>query len=153
MANKDKQYKKKSSKITKIDSYSKEQVIEAIQGSGAVVTTIANKLGCSRSLAERIIDMWEETRQAFIDEEMSMNDMCKNTLLQAIHKGDVASSKWWLSKKNKAEGFGDEAPVVNVTTQTANNTETIKSNLDKLTPEEREIYLELCDKINDTDSE
>lgn len=154
MADKKKQYKKKTDAVTKIDTFSKEQVLKAIEGSGAVVTTIANKLSIHRSTALRLIDMWEETKQAFYDEEHAMNDMAKNCILNAIHKGDVATAKWWSSKKNKAEGFGDEPPVVNVTNVPAQqNTETIKHNLDKLSPEERDMYLELCEKMNDTDSE
>lgn len=153
MADKKKQYKKKTDKVTKVDKFTKEQVIEAIIGSGGVMTSIANKLGVARSTAMRLIDQWEETKLCLDDEEKSMNDMSKNCILTAIHKGDVASAKWWLAKKNKAEGFGDEAPVVNVTTQTTNNTDTIKANLDKLSPEEREMYFELCEKMNDEEGE
>lgn len=149
MSDKSKQYKKKTNAVTKIDSFKKEDVINAIANTGGVISTIAKKLGVARSTCERLIDMWEETKQAYDDEEKSMNDMSKTCILTAIQKGDVTSAKWWLAKKNKAEGFGDEAPVVNVTTSTASTTENIKQNLDKLSPEEREMYFELCEKMND----
>lgn len=146
MADKKKQYKKRSNRVTKIDSYTKEQVIEAIQGSGAVMTTIANKLGVFRSTAERLIDMWEETKQAFIDEEKAMNDMAKNCILNAIHKGDVASAKWWSARKNKAEGFGDEPMNITVQNNQANTDADIKSMLNKMTPEEKDFYFNMCEK-------
>lgn len=148
MANKSKQYKKKTDKVTKIDTFTKEDVLSAIDGTGAVVSAIARKLGVARSTAQRLIDMWDETKQAFDDEEKTMNDLCKTTILYAIKNGDTASSKWWLSKKNKAEGFGDEPMNVTVQNVATQSTEQIKQSLDKLTPEERDMYLELCEKMN-----
>lgn len=146
---KSKRYKKKTNAITKVDSFTKEQVLDAIKGSGAVVSTIARKLGVFRSTAERIIDMYEETKIAFQDEEKAMNDLAKTTILQSIKNGDVASAKWWSAKKNKAEGFGDEP--MNVTVQNtvkSSNEDEIKHNLDKLSLEERDLYFELCEKMN-----
>lgn len=153
MADAKKQYKKKTNKVTKIDSFTKEDVIQAIKGSGGVMTTIANKLGVARSTAERLIDMFEETKLAFDDEEKSMNDMAKNCILSAIQKGDVASGKWWLSKKNKAEGFGDEPMNVTVQNNAPSQIDIIGENLDKLSEESRNAYFKICEELNVTDSE
>lgn len=118
------------------------------------MTTIAKKLGISRSTTERLIEMWEETKQAFHDEECAMNDMAKNCILSAIQKGDVASAKWWSAKKNKAEGFGDEPMNVTVQNNAPSKVDVIADNLDKLSEENRLAYFKICEELNGlTDSQ
>lgn len=43
--------------------------------------------------------------------------------------------------------------IADVAQTIKDNTADIKANLDRLTPEQREMYLELCDKVNDDDSD
>lgn len=151
MANAKKHYKKKTDSITKVDRYTKEEILQAISGSGAVVSTIAGKLGVSRSTCERMIEMYEETQVAFHDEEKRMNDMSKTTLLNSIQKGDVSSAKWWLSKKDKAEGFGDEPMNVTVQNNQPSALDVIADSLDKLSEESRLAYFKICEELSNNE--
>lgn len=88
--------------------YDKEHVLEAIHGSGAIVSTVARRLGCRWNTARKYIDAWEETRQAYKDEEETILDLAESTLYQSIKGADVQSAKWILSRKGRKRGYGDE---------------------------------------------
>lgn len=145
---KTKLYKKKTEHVTKIDSYTVEQVLDAIKNSGGIILTISKKLKCSRRTVERLIDMHEETKTAYEDEKNSLIDEAKITIKKAIKDGDTSSAKWYLSKKAKDEGFGDE-PIVTVNNQSVASDTTIKSMLDKMTQEEKDFYFSMCEKYGE----
>lgn len=84
---------------------SKAGVINAIQGSGGIISTIAKRLDVSWYTAKRYIDKWEECQRAYEDEQETILDMAEGTLLSSIKAGDVQSSKWLLSTKGKRRGF------------------------------------------------
>lgn len=147
-------YKKKTNNKTKADTYTQEDILNAIKNTGGVIRQIAKKLKCSRNLTLSMIENNEVLLKALKDERENISDISEEQIITGISHGDTNLAKWWLSKMAKDRGFGEEAPIVNVTTQTVNNTDAIKQNLDKLSLEEREMYFELCEKMNnDTDSE
>jgi len=136
-------------------NFKEKEVLEAIKNSGGIVSTIQKKLGCdSWSTANKFILKWESTKQAFDDEQEKIIDIAEGALIKSIQEGNTQDGKWYLSKKGKHRGYADEGTVVNVTNEISKtNEKEIKHNLDKLTPEERDLYFELCGKMNDTDSE
>ena len=99
-----------------------EQVLDAIKGSGAIITIIAARLDCAWSTAESYVKKWDKTRQAFRDETEQIKDVAESTLINSIKQGDTTSAKWFLSKKAKDRGYGDEL-TVQQTTDTAEDNE------------------------------
>lgn len=85
--------------------YKKENILEAIKGSGAIINTIAKRLGCEWITAKKYIEMWPETKQAYSDEEETVLDMCESTLYSSVKSGDTQSAKWILATKGKRRGF------------------------------------------------
>lgn len=134
--------------------YSETKILKAIKDSGGIITVIQKRLGCVSWLcAKQNIEKFESTRQAYLDEKEKILDIAESSLVKSIQEGNTQDGKWYLSKKGKERGYADEVPIVNVNNVTSQNTDVIKQNLDKLTPEERDLYLELCEKINVADSE
>ena len=135
-------------------NFTEKKILEARKDSGGLVSVIQKKLGCDSWIcAKNNIDRFESTKEAYLSEKERILDVAESSLIKSIQEGNTQDGKWYLSKKGKERGYADEAPVVNVTTQNVQNTENIKQNLDKLTPEERDIYLELCEKINEKEGE
>lgn len=95
--------------------YTQEQILQAIKGSGAIITTIASRLDCAWSTAQAYVLKWEATRRAMADETELVKDIAESTLITSIKQGDTTSAKWYLSKKAKDRGYGDE-----LTSQQAN---------------------------------
>ena len=91
--------------------YTQTTVLEAIKGSGAIVSTVARRLGCQWITARRYIDKWEATKQAMADEEDTILDMAESKLYEAIQNNDIQAAKWILSTKGKKRGYSEKHEV------------------------------------------
>lgn len=88
------------------NGYTAQQFIDNIPGSGGIIATIANRVGCTWHTAKKYITEMPTVAAAYADEIETVNDVAESTLIRAIKDGDVASAKWWLTKKRK-EQFGE----------------------------------------------
>ena len=93
------------SKPTK-SKYTTDQFITAIKGSGGIVSTIAARVGCDWNTAKAYMDKFPTVRRAYEDECELVNDVAESTIIKAIREGDVATAKWWITKKRR-ETFAD----------------------------------------------
>jgi len=89
------------------ERYDMQTVLDAISGSGAIMSTIAKRLNCGWATARSYVQRWEETQQAYEDEEQTILDMAESTLYQAIRNNDVQAAKWLLSTKGKRRGYSE----------------------------------------------
>jgi len=71
------------------EQYGKQKTLEAIQGSGGIVSTIAKRLGCSWYTAKKLTTRWPDAERAYIDEKEHLLDLAETTLLTAIKNGDI----------------------------------------------------------------
>ena len=90
--------------------YTAKQFIDAIPGTGGIVSTIADRVGCTWNTAKKYLDTYATVQQAYQDECERISDLATSTVLKAIRDGDVPTAKWWLTKKRKGE-FGDAVDV------------------------------------------
>jgi hypothetical protein len=90
--------------------YNAQMFIDAIPGSGGIIATIARKVGCTWHTAQKYINEYATVQAAYQDECETVNDLAESTLLKSIRDGDVASAKWWLTKKRKPT-FGDAVDI------------------------------------------
>ena len=88
--------------------YTKEEVIDAIEGSAGIILTVSKRLKCTWDTAERWINKWEDTRVAFKNEGEKVLDMAEGQVLKAVNAGDLQTAKWVLSRKGKARGWGED---------------------------------------------
>ena len=87
--------------------YSAAQFINAIPGSGGIVTTIAKRVGCQWHTARKYIDTMPTVKAAYDDECETILDLAEGTVLKNIKGGDSSDAKWYLTKKGKHRGYVD----------------------------------------------
>lgn len=91
--------------------YTADQVMKAIKDSYGIISTIAERLGCSWSTASKYCQNWNETKQAMESETETVLDMAETTLVTALKNGDIQASKWILSTKGRKRGYGESIEV------------------------------------------
>ena len=92
------------------NGYKAQVFIDAIPGSGGIIATIAERVGCAWNTAKKYIEEYPTVQQAYKDECEVINDKAESTLITAIEGGDVSSAKWWLTKKRK-QTFGEALDI------------------------------------------
>ena len=93
------------------NGYSAQTFIDAIPGTGGIVSAIARKVGCEWNTAKKYIDTMPTVRAAYDAECEAMLDLAESTVLKNIKDGDTADAKWYLTKKGKRRGYGDSMEV------------------------------------------
>ena len=93
-----------------VDKTAKE-IIEAIKGSAGIISTIAKKLGVEWHTAEKYINLYPTVKKAYQDEAERILDMSESVILESISAKDIPSAKWYLTKKGKQRGYGDETDI------------------------------------------
>jgi hypothetical protein len=88
--------------------YLAQDFISAIPGSGGIISTIAKRVGCAWHTAKKYVETMPTVTQAYVNECEAVTDMAESVLLKSIQDGDVASAKWWLTKKGRQRGFADQ---------------------------------------------
>jgi len=87
---------------------SDKAILDAIKGSGGVISYIAKKLNVGWHTAQRLINRNETIQMAYKDEIETVLDMCESALYSAIKEGDTGSAKWYLTQRAKHRGYGDK---------------------------------------------
>ncbi len=93
------------------NSYTAQDFIQAIPGTGGIVSAIARKVGCEWNTAKKYIDNYPTVRAAYDAECEVMLDLAESTVLKNIKDGDTQDAKWYLTKKGKRRGYGDSMEV------------------------------------------
>jgi hypothetical protein len=78
------------------NTYTAEQFINAIPGTGGIKSQIAKKVGCHRGTAAKFIDNHPTVYRAWEDERFKISDIAQNQVIKAIMDGDIQTCKWWL---------------------------------------------------------
>ena len=97
--------------MSRTKHYKAQDFIDAIPGSGGIISTISRKLGCSWDTVKRAIDDYPTVKAAYDNESEKVLDMAESVLLKNIEGGDSADAKWYLSRKGKRRGYGDSVEV------------------------------------------
>lgn len=99
--------------------YRKTDILEAIKGSGGIVTTVALALNCDWHTAKANIDLYEETREAFSGELETGLDLVEGKAYAQAKDGDGAMIRFILATKGRNRGYGETPPI---TAETAEDT-------------------------------
>ena len=83
--------------------FTAQQFIDAIPGTGGIISTIAKKVGCEWHTAKKYIEVHATVKQAYDNEKNRIDDVAVSNIYQAIIDKDLSTSKWWASMK-----LGDE---------------------------------------------
>jgi len=85
----------------------RKQVLTAIEGSGGIILQIARKLNIDWHTAEKYIQTWESTRQAYRNEKEKILDLSESVVIQDIKNEVVGTAKWYLTRKGKERGYAE----------------------------------------------
>ena len=77
--------------------FTAQQFIDAMPGTGGVVSLIAGVVGCAWNTAKKYIDEYPTINRAWQNERSRINDKAKHNIIKSINEGDLQMSKWWLS--------------------------------------------------------
>lgn len=75
--------------------YTAQQFIDAIPGTGGIVSDIAERVGCTWHTAKKYIEEYVTVCEAWEAERNRIGDIAENNIIEAIKDGDLSMSKWW----------------------------------------------------------
>jgi transposase-like protein len=91
----------------KHEKFRVEQVIQAIQDTGGVVSKAAQRLGCSRRTVQRYVQQYATVAQALLDERESMTEVAELALFDKIREGDLSAITFYLRTQGKDRGYSE----------------------------------------------
>ena len=102
--------------------FDRQEVLDAIEGSGGIVSAIASKLDCTWHTAQSYVLKWQSTKQAFENESERLLDQAESLIERNITLGlriqqetrqpvDSGDAKWVLSRKGKGRGYADKSEI------------------------------------------
>ena len=83
-------------------------VVKAIQGTGGIVSQIAEKLQCARQTVYVYIKKYPEVKEAYDNEKEMILDVCEEGLFAKIYGQDFDAIKYYLERKGKSRGYGGQ---------------------------------------------
>lgn len=104
------------------DQFTAAQFIEAIPGTGGVITALARRVGCNWQTAKKYVELYPTVKAAYNAECESVIDLAESVVVQNIklaynaqaklkQQVDSADAKWYLSRKGKARGYNERQEV------------------------------------------
>ena len=91
-------------------NYTAQKFIDAIPGSGGIISTIAKRVGCHWHTAQKYLEM-PTVQAAYADECEMIVDLAEGTVIKSIKDGDVSAAKWYLTMKAKGRGYVERQEV------------------------------------------
>lgn len=92
--------------------FTKERVLDAIKSSFGIMSRIAKNLdGCEWHTAEKYVNRWAETRQAFADEDERALDLSESKMIEQIAAGDGPMIRFHLATKGKRRGYTERTEL------------------------------------------
>ena len=97
----------------------KEEVLQAIEGSQGLVTKIQKRLEEMKGTkicwdtVSKYCHMWPECEDAIKAEKEAMLDLAENNIFKELSRGDSKTSKWYLRMNGKERGYVETHEIVN----------------------------------------
>lgn len=85
--------------------YTEKQILEAISGTGGVVSDVAERLGCARSTVYRYVDRYPSVAEALQDEREELLDLAEEGLMKRVREHDLRAIIFVLKTKGKDRGY------------------------------------------------
>jgi len=98
------------------NGYTAKEFIDAIPGTGGIISTIAKRVGCQWHTAKKYIETYPTVKQAYENEKHQVDDSAISVIYSAIIKDkDLATAKWWVSMKMGDEFHPTERHLTDIT--------------------------------------
>lgn len=86
-------------------NYENTTIKKAIEDSGGIIATIAERLGCEWHTAKKYIEASEDTKRAYEAETESVIDLAESKLIENIGANDNTAIIFYLKTKGKKRGY------------------------------------------------
>ena len=100
--------------------FTAKKFINAMPGTGGIISQIADKVGCTWHTARKYIETYPTIKQAYENEKHKVDDKALSNVYQDIAKGTIETSKWWIRMKLGDEFHPTDKQIVNVSWDDAN---------------------------------
>jgi len=87
------------------NQYTAQQFIDAIPGTGGVITSIARRVGCDWHTAKKYLTEYPTITRAWDNEREGMLDMAEVALFKAVKDGEQWAVKFFLTTIGKQRGY------------------------------------------------
>lgn len=98
------------------DQLTARQLIDAMKGSGGIITTIANRVQCDWHTAKKYIEKYPTVKAAYEDECNKGLDLAESVVIQniriaarqaqdAVEPVNAVDAKWYLNMKGSSRGY------------------------------------------------
>ena len=101
--------------MARTNGFTAKEFIDAIPGTGGIISTIAKRVGCQWHTAKKYITEYPTVKQAYDNEKHKVDDTAISVIYKAIAEGDLATAKWWASMKLGDEFHPTQKQVTDVT--------------------------------------
>lgn len=91
--------------------YTAAEIIRAIEGSGGIISTVAERLQCDRSTVYRHRDRYPSVRRALEDERARILDRAERKLEEAVEAGNLTAIIFTLKTLGKERGYVERVQV------------------------------------------
>lgn len=92
-------------------NYTTEQFINAIPGTGGIISAIAKRIGCKWHTARNFIDTHPTVKQAYEAECEGVLDLAEVKLIETVKAGDFPAIKFYLTTKGKNRGYTERQEI------------------------------------------
>ncbi len=93
-------------------NFSEEELIQAIKGSGGIISTIAKRLGCWWDAANKAIFNNEAAIIAYNNEKESLLDISESVIINDINLNkNVGSAKWYMLMQGRRRGYVEKQEI------------------------------------------
>jgi hypothetical protein len=93
------------------NGYTATQAIEAIKDSKGFVTTIANRLGCTRKTVYNLLDRYPTVKEALVDEREMLKDFAESKLFKMIDSEVPAAVFFYLKTQAQDRGYIEQQRI------------------------------------------
>jgi hypothetical protein len=93
------------------NGFTAAQCIEAAQNSRGFVTSIAKRLGCSRTYVYTLAKKYPTFQQAIDDEREGLKDFAEGKLMGQIDEGNIAAIIFYLKTQAKDRGYVERQEI------------------------------------------
>lgn len=93
------------------NQYKAKQFIDAIPGTGGIISLIAKKVGCDWYTAKKYVTQFPTIARAYEDECEAVTDLAEGKVIEAIRRNDGQMIRYYLSTKGKGRGYTERHEV------------------------------------------
>jgi len=91
--------------MAKPNQFKARDFIDAIKGTGGIISAIANKVPCDWHTAKKYIVGYPTVARAYDDECQKIGDLAESGLYKAIKTEDLSAIKFYLTTKARDRGY------------------------------------------------